>query len=142
MFSGAHTSEVEFELKKEHEDDFQNGKLNLLFSTSTLEMGIDIGSLSFVYMLGVPPLPSNYAQRAGRAGRRGDRFAGIITICSETSNHDWYYFHNPKEMIEGLISPPKFDVNNQGEYEFEYHFSDKMDIYKFERRLFKNVMLL
>lgn len=113
MFSGAHTSEVEFELKKEHEDDFQNGKLNLLFSTSTLEMGIDIGSLSFVYMLGVPPLPSNYAQRAGRAGRRGDRFAGIITICSEASQHDWYYFYNPKEIVEGLISPPRFDVNNK-----------------------------
>lgn len=113
LLAGAHTSEIEKEVKKAHEDDFQNGNINLLLATPTLEMGIDIGNLSFVYMLGVPPVPSNYAQRAGRAGRRGDRFAGIITICSENSNHDWYYFYNPKEIIEGLITPPRFDVNNE-----------------------------
>lgn len=113
LLTGAHTSEVEKEVKKAHEDDFQNGNINLLVATPTLEMGIDIGSLSFVYMLGVPPVPSNYAQRSGRAGRRGDRFAGIITVCSENSHHDWYYFYNPKEIIEGLITPPKFDINNK-----------------------------
>lgn len=113
FFTGAHTSEVDKETRKENEDKFQKGTINLLFATPTLEMGIDIGNLSFVYMLGVPPVPSNYAQRAGRAGRRGDRFAGIITICSERSSHDWYYFYNPKEIIEGLINPPKFNVNNK-----------------------------
>lgn len=113
LLTGAHSSEVEKDVKKSHEDDFQNGDINLLVATPTLEMGIDIGSLSFVYMLGVPPVPSNYAQRAGRAGRRGNRFACIITLCSEKSNHDWYYFYNPKEIIEGLITPPRFDINNE-----------------------------
>lgn len=112
IFTGVHTSEVENEKRKENEDKFQKGEINLLISTSTLEMGIDIGSLSFVYMIGVPALPSNYSQRAGRSGRRGNRFAGIITICSERSNHDWHYFYNPKEMIEGLITPPKFRIDN------------------------------
>lgn len=113
LLTGAHSSEVDKDVKKVYEDCFQNANINLLIATPTLEMGIDIGSLSFVYMLGVPPMPSNYAQRAGRAGRRGDRFAGIITICSEKSNHDWYYFYNPKEIIEGLITPPRFDVDNE-----------------------------
>lgn len=112
LFAGTHSSEVDKKVRKENEDKFSKSKLNLLFATPTLEMGIDIGDLSYVFMLGVPPSPSNYAQRAGRAGRKGDRFAGIITICYETSNHDWDYFHNPKKMIEGTINPPKFNLNN------------------------------
>lgn len=111
--AGVHTSEVDKEEKKIYEKDFQQGKLNLLFATPTLEMGIDIGNLSFVYMLGVPPISSNYCQRAGRAGRKNDKFAAIITICSESNSHDWYYFHNPKEIIEGTINPPRFKLNNK-----------------------------
>nr|WP_307990644.1 DEAD/DEAH box helicase [uncultured Niameybacter sp.] len=111
-FAGAHSAEVEKEKKKVYESKFQEGALQVLFSTPTLEMGIDIGSLHFVYMLGVPPTPSSYAQRTGRAGRRSDKFAGLIVLCDESKNHDWYYFQNPKEMIEGTISPPKFDKNN------------------------------
>ena len=111
--AGVHTSEVNREERKKYEKDFQQGKLNLLFATPTLEMGIDIGNLSFVYMLGVPPISSNYCQRAGRAGRKNDKFAAIITICSESNSHDWYYFHNPKEIIEGTINPPRFKLNNK-----------------------------
>ena len=111
--SGVHSSEVDIINRSKYENEFQNGKLQLLFTTPTLEMGIDIGKLSFVYMFGVPPVPSNYSQRAGRAGRRDDKFAAIITMCSETNGHDWYYFHNPKEIIEGTINPPRFNLENK-----------------------------
>jgi len=40
---------------------------NLLSATSTLEMGINIGDLSTVLLASVPPEPSNYLQRIGRA---------------------------------------------------------------------------
>lgn len=112
LFAGAHSSEVRIDIKRKNEKEFQNGNLNVLFSTPTLEMGIDIGKLNMVYMVGVPPMPSNYAQRSGRAGRQGNRFALLVTVCSENNNHDMYYFNNPKEMIEGLITPPSFDANN------------------------------
>ena len=40
-----------------------------MVATSTLEMGIDIGTLNVALNNSVPPLPSNFLQRVGRAGR-------------------------------------------------------------------------
>ncbi len=112
FYAGVHSSEIKKQEKTQVEEDFQSGKLQVLIATPTLEMGIDIGSLNYVFMLGVPPMPSNYAQRAGRAGRREDHFAGVVTICEESSNHDWYYFNHPKSIIEGTILSPKFNPRN------------------------------
>lgn len=109
-----HSSDVLDDRRADAETRFQNGELDLLIATPTLEMGVDIGQLKSVLHIGVPPLPSNYAQRAGRAGRgRSDRYALITTFCSEHSNHDSYYFDRPVEMVAGYISPPAFDPNNE-----------------------------
>lgn len=108
-----HSSEVKPQRRREVEAQFQSGNLNMVLATPTLEMGIDIGKLKNVLMLGVPPLPSNYAQRAGRAGRgRDDNLALVVTFCSEREAHDIYYFQRPRLMINGVISPPAFDPVN------------------------------
>ena len=112
FISETHSSEVNKEEKSEIENEFQNNKLNILFSTPTLEMGIDIGGLNVVFMQGFPPLPSNFAQRAGRAGRKNDKTALIVTLCNDENYHDMYYFQNPKDMIDGVINPPKFQIDN------------------------------
>lgn len=44
--------------------------LPALFCSPTMELGVDISALNAVYLRNVPPTPANYAQRAGRAGRR------------------------------------------------------------------------
>ncbi len=106
-----HNSEVKN--RKEIEDSFKEGKTNILVSTSTLEMGIDIGELDSILMVGVPPLPSNYAQRSGRGGRQAGSFALVTTFCSESNNHDLFYFSRPQEMVQGMISPPRFDPLNR-----------------------------
>ncbi|MCX6249743.1 MAG: DEAD/DEAH box helicase [Bacteroidetes bacterium] len=60
---------------------FEEGRINILSCSTTMEMGVDIGGISEVVMNNVPPSPANYLQRAGRAGRRNEPKALAITFC-------------------------------------------------------------
>ena len=85
--------------------------VNCLVCTPTLELGIDIGQLDSVLMRNLPPLPANYWQRAGRAGRR-HRMAVDITYCRPVS-HDRAYFAEPLKLLAGRIDPPAFNLRNE-----------------------------
>ncbi len=78
---------------------------NLLSATPTLEMGVDIGSLSSVLLCSVPPNQASFLQRIGRAGRR-DGNAMTTTLADGTSPHDLYFFAEPEEMLSGDVAPP------------------------------------
>ena len=107
-----HTAQLERKKAKDYQKDFKNKKINILSCSTTFEMGVDIGDLETVYMRNVPPTPANYVQRAGRAGRRKDSSAFILTYCG-TKSHDFSYFDDPKKMIAGIINPPYFDIVNE-----------------------------
>jgi len=107
-----HSGQVPLETRERIEERFKDGDLNLLVCTMTLELGVDLGQLLAVILRNVPPRPSNYAQRAGRAGRREERVALVVTFAGGMP-HDSYYYARPVEMIRGAIRPPAFLLDNQ-----------------------------
>ncbi len=107
-----HTAQLDRVTAKEYQNNFKNKKINILSCSTTFEMGIDIGDLETVFMRNIPPTPANYVQRAGRAGRRKDSSAYILTYCG-TDSHDFTYFVSPQKMISGVINPPYFNVLNK-----------------------------
>lgn len=80
--------------------------------TTTMEVGVDIGSLNSTIMANMPPQRFNYQQRVGRAGRSGQAFSFAITSCRDTA-HDEYYFQNSYRMTGETPPQPRLDLGRK-----------------------------
>jgi hypothetical protein len=111
-----HSGQVSGRERREIELRFRDPEdpLNVLICTPTMELGIDIGHLSAVTLRNVPPSPSHYAQRSGRAGRSGQ--PSLITVFAGVGSargpHDQYFYRFPEKMIAGAIAAPRFRLDN------------------------------
>ena len=108
LVASEHTGLLSRERREQVEHSFIHGHepwdVNLLSATPTLEMGIDIGALSSVFLCSVPPAQANYLQRIGRAGRR-DGNALAVTVANG-QNHDSFFYADPLEMLAGDVQTP------------------------------------
>src|SRR6185436_12993082 len=89
---------------------FKAGVRNILSSTTTMELGIDIGGLHAVLMSNVPPGKANYLQRAGRAGRRADGSSIVITFARPRP-FDREVFQRLGDYLDRALRRPRVFLN-------------------------------
>jgi hypothetical protein len=111
LHGAEHTAAISVKDRIDRENRFKDGRINGLFCSPTMELGVDISDLNIVHMRNVPPGPANYAQRSGRSGRAGQS-ALVMTYCTAGGGHDQYYFKHREEMVAGSVRPPRLELLN------------------------------
>lgn len=103
--SAEHSAQQPPSKLRRYESEFKAGEINVLNCSTTMEMGVDIGSVSHVMMTNLPPSIANYRQRVGRAGRRGQAMSLAFTFCRDRPlERD--AFRNPiKYLGRGMAAP-------------------------------------
>ncbi|MBC7076933.1 MAG: hypothetical protein H5T92_01265, partial [Synergistales bacterium] len=88
---GGHTTDYHDE-RAAVEDAFLRGELDILVATRGLEVGVDFDRVNIGVIFGMPFYLSEYVQRIGRIGRKGDSI--IINVLTPDRNINYYYYMN------------------------------------------------
>ena len=103
---------LNYKKRKSLEEDFKNGKIKYLATTSALELGLDIGNIDVVVLAGHPGTVTKVKQRVGRIGRKGQDALAVF-IARETPL-DQYYIDNPTEYLGGTTENCFINPENEG----------------------------
>lgn len=99
---GAYQAALRDDQRRSIESALHAGDLRGVWSTSALELGVDVGGLDAVILDGYPGTRMSAYQRAGRAGR-GDDPALVVMVGGE-DQLDQYLLNNPADFFE---APPE-----------------------------------
>jgi DEAD/DEAH box helicase/MrfA Zn-binding domain/Helicase conserved C-terminal domain len=86
--------------------------VDVISGSTTFELGVDLGTISSVFLANLPPRVSNYRQRAGRAGRREGMIPFVLGYVRQRP-HDQYFWRDLKGFISGPIPTPKFKLASE-----------------------------
>lgn len=112
MQAREHTAQLMSDEAADVQQQFVRGEVNALSCSTTFELGVDVGELQSVVMKNMPPTTANYVQRAGRAGRRTDSAALVLTYAQRRS-HDLSRFQDPVQMVAGAVRSPYVPLGNE-----------------------------
>lgn len=101
-YVGVHYSNLDPEERRRVETDFVQATTAFCVCTSTLELGIDIGSVDDIALLGAPPSVASFLQRMGRGGRRTH---ATRVLCLYRSQMEALRFAALIGLAEGTIEP-------------------------------------
>lgn len=118
--SEEHTAQISKDLARKIEDEFRAEGVNLLSSTTTFELGINIGDLQKVLLRNAPPTSASYVQRVGRAGRGKDKNSVCVTLCRRTK-YDADAWNEPPRLMSGEVRTPT--VFTQNKFIAQRHFN-------------------
>lgn len=114
---------------KEHRKEKLSKEIDMINVTTTMEVGVDIGSLQAVYQGNMPPTRYNYQQRVGRGGRRGQAYSAALTFCRGKSHDTYYYYDGIEEIIGGIAPAPILALKptiREGKYEIKVPIVQRM----------------
>jgi DEAD/DEAH box helicase domain-containing protein len=95
----AYQAALKQDRREEIEDGLHDGAIPGVWSTSALELGVDVGGLDVVILDGYPGTRMQTHQRAGRAGRGRD--ASLVTLVGGRDQLDQYLMGHSDAFFEG-----------------------------------------
>ncbi|HID42395.1 MAG TPA: ATP-dependent helicase, partial [Archaeoglobaceae archaeon] len=98
----AHHSSLSRDVRLDVEEDLKHGRLRCVVSSTSLELGIDIGAIDLVVLLGSPKSINRALQRIGRSGHRlSDTSIGKIVVLDQDDLVECAVL--AKEALEGNL---------------------------------------
>lgn len=104
-----HFAELNPDERAQVEESFKARKSGVLFATSTLELGLDIGNIAAIIQYKIPLTAESYVQRIGRAGRSNEvgRVAlGFLVLTNAPSQIRYVLESEYKRLLEPQVEIP------------------------------------
>jgi len=135
-FARTHHGSLSKEQRYEVETALREGSLRVLCTTSSMELGIDVGEIDQVFQIGCPHSISSTMQRLGRAGHNPNR-TSIMYMFPRTASEGLYCGMTAKVAHNGGIEylhPPRLCLDVLAQHLVsmsvggEYQLSEVMEI--------------